>query len=99
MAEYVSSKIFADGTDYDLAVLCYSQNDGDLKTLAVYYEAMIRALRTKYDNIAIISILESPQRSINQKMQTVIDICDYYEIPTQSGFLQSGSIGPFYWRM
>ena len=27
---YVSSKIFADGTDYDLAVLCYSQNDGSL---------------------------------------------------------------------
>ena len=79
---YVSSKIFADGTDYDLAVLCYSQNDGDLKTLGIYYEAMIRALRTKYDNIAIISILESPQRSINQKMQTVIDICEYYEIPT-----------------
>lgn len=78
---YVSSKIFADGTDYDLAVLCYSQNDGDLKTLAVYYEAMIRALRAKYDNIAIISILESPQRSINQKMQTVIDICEYYDIP------------------
>ncbi|MCQ2462622.1 MAG: SGNH/GDSL hydrolase family protein [Clostridia bacterium] len=78
---YVSSKIFADRTDYDLAVLCYSQNDGDLKTLGIYYEAMIRALRTKYDNIAIISILESPQREINQKMQTVIDICKYYEIP------------------
>lgn len=79
---YVSSKIFADGTDYDLAVLCYSQNDGDLKTLSIYYEAMIRALRTKYDNIDIISILESPQRSINPKMQTVIDICEYYGIPT-----------------
>ena len=78
---YVSSKIFADGTDYDLAVLCYSQNDGDLKTLGIYYEAMIRALRTKYDNIAIISILESPQREITPKMQAIIDICQYYEIP------------------
>lgn len=78
---YVSSKVFADGIDYDLAVLCYGQNDGSAEYVRLYYEAMIRALRTKYDNIDLISILESPQREITPKMQAILDICEYYDIP------------------
>lgn len=78
---YVSSKIFSDGTDYDLAVLCYGQNDGSPDELKLQYEAMLRALRTKYDNIAIISILESPQREMTPKMQVISELCEYYGIP------------------
>jgi len=66
--------------DFDLAIICYGQND-DEENFAEYYESVIQALLKKYDGIELISILESAQKEYTPKMETIKWICGAYSIP------------------
>lgn len=91
-AGYVRTMALNDDVDYDLAIICYGQNDG-LDGFSTNYESIIKAIRSKYPDCSIISILESSQREYTEKMITIQSICDYYGIPvadTIAAFNTSG---------
>lgn len=91
-AGYVRTMALNDDVDYDLAIICYGQNDG-LDGFSTNYESIIRAIRSKYPDCSIISILESSQREYTEKMTTIQSICEYYSIPvadTIAAFNNSG---------
>ena len=66
-----------DTTGYDLAIICYGQND-DEKTFANYYEGLIRAIRNKNEKCSIISVLESSQRKYTKKKKTIQELSEHY---------------------
>ncbi len=60
---------------------------------SLYYESIIRALRSKFSKCSVISILESSQRTYTNKMTTIQKICEHYNIPvadTIAAFANSG---------
>ena len=60
-AGYVRTMALNDDVNYDLAIICYGQNDST-DGFSTNYESIIRAIRSKYPDCSIISILESSQR-------------------------------------
>lgn len=91
-AGYVRTMALNDNVDYDLAIVCYGQNDG-ADGFSTNYESIIRAIRTKYPDCSIIAILESSQREYTEKMTTIQNICEHYSIPvadTIAAFNNSG---------
>lgn len=77
----------------DLVILCYGQNDVDDETFAINYEALIRNTIKRNPNAEIIAILESSQRDYTNKINTILELCDYYRIPyvdTIKAFKESG---------
>ncbi len=91
-AGYARTLMLDDGVDYDLAVICYGQNDRE-QDFSLYYESIIRALRSKFSKCSVISILESSQRTYTNKMTTIQKICEHYNIPvadTIAAFANSG---------
>jgi len=91
-AGYVRTMALNDGIDYDLAIICYGQNDG-IDGFSTNYESIIRAIRSRYPDCSIISILESSQREYTDKMTTIQSICEHYGIPvadTIAAFNNSG---------
>ena len=91
-AGYVRTMALNDDVDYDLAIICYGQNDG-ADGFSTNYESIIRAIRSKYPDCSIISILESSQRTYTEKMTTIQSICEHYSIPvadTIAAFNDSG---------
>lgn len=91
-AGYTRVNALDDGVDYDLAVLCYGQNDST-EDFSLYYESMIRAIYQKYEGCSVISILESSQREYTEKMVAIQEIAAYYNIPvvdTIAAFNDSG---------
>ena len=91
-AGYVRTMVLNDDVDYDLAIICYGQNDG-IDGFSTNYESIIRAIRSKYPDCSIISILESSQRTYTEKMTTIQNICEHYSIPvadTIDAFNNSG---------
>lgn len=91
-AGYVRTMALNDAVDYDLAIICYGQNDG-LDGFSTNYESIIRAIRSKYPDCSIISILEFSQREYTEKMTTIQSICEHYSIPvadTIAAFNNSG---------
>ena len=86
------SSSILDDVDYDLAIICYGQNDST-DGFSTNYESIIQAVRTKYPDCSIISILESSQREYTEKMTTIQSICEHYSIPvadTIAAFNNSG---------
>ena len=79
-AGYARTISLNDDIDYDLAILCYGHNDSK-EGFSLYYESLIRAIKNKYPNCSIISILESSQRAYTEKMQTIQQLADYYGYP------------------
>lgn len=79
-AGYVRTMALDDGIDYDLAILCYGQNDSVID-FDLYYESIIRAVSSKYADCNMIAILESSQKEYTEKMVVVQEICEYYGIP------------------
>lgn len=69
-AGYVRTMALDDDIDYDLAIICYGQNDA-LQGLDVYYEAMVQAIKNKYPNCSIVSILESSQCDYTSNITTI----------------------------
>ena len=91
-AGYVRTMALNDNVDYDMAIICYGQNDG-LDDFSTNYESIIRAIRSKYPDCSIISILESSLREYTEKMTTIQSICAHYSIPvadTIAAFNNSG---------
>lgn len=91
-AGYVRTMALNDDVGYDLAIICYGQNDG-ADGFSTNYESIIRAIRSKYPDCSIISILESSQRTYTEKMTTLQSICEHYGIPvadTIDAFNNSG---------
>ncbi len=91
-AGYVRTMALSDDVDYDLAIICYGQNDG-AEGFSTNYESIIRAIRSKYTDCSIISILESSQREYTEKMTTIQSICEHCSIPvadTIAAFNNSG---------
>lgn len=77
----------------DLVILCYGQNDTDDESFAVNYEALIRNTIVGNPNAEMIAILESSQKGYTNKINTIIELCDYYKIPyvdTIKAFDESG---------
>lgn len=81
-AGYVRTRNLQDGEIYDLAILCFAQNDSPLQ-LAFYYEALVRAVQEKCPNSSIISIKESTLRKEKHvpKVEAIETVSAYYEIP------------------
>ena len=91
-AGYVRTMALNDDVDYDLAIICYGQNDST-DGFSTNYESIIRAIRSKYPDCSIISILESSQKTYTEKMTTIQSICEHYSIPvadTIAAFNNSG---------
>jgi lysophospholipase L1-like esterase len=91
-AGYVRTMMEDNGDAYDLAIICYGQNDS-ITNFPIYYESIVFAIRNKYPDCSIISILESSQRDYTEKIQKVQEICTYYKIPiadTIKAFQDSG---------
>lgn len=66
---------------YDLIIFCYGQNDEDNANFAINYEAMLSAAIHKYPNSQFLCILQSSQKTYTNKINTIIELCDYYSIP------------------
>lgn len=79
-AGYVRTMALEDNIDYDLAIICYGQNDSP-DGFAVNYESMIRAIGRKYPDCSMISILESSQREYTEKMKIIQALAEHYSIP------------------
>ena len=93
-AGYVRTMSLNDNVQYDLAIICYGQND-DIEDFSTYYESIVRGIRRKYPNSSIISILESSQREYTGKMIDIQHICKHYGIPvadTIAAFNNSGKV-------
>lgn len=93
-AGYVRTMALNDDVDYDLAIICYGQNDGT-DGFSTNYESIIRAIKSKCPDCSIISILESSQRTYTEKMTTIQSICEHYSIPvadTIAAFNDSGKV-------
>lgn len=91
-AGYVRTMVLKDNVNYDLAIICYGQNDRE-EDFSLYYESIIRAIQHKYKKCEIISVLESSQRNYTTKIQEIQQLCSYYYIPTAdtiSAFNNSG---------
>lgn len=91
-AGYVRTMALSDEIHYDLAIICYGQNDGT-EGFSTNYESVIRAIGRRYPDCSIISILESSQREYTEKMTTIRSLCEHYTIPvadTIAAFNNSG---------
>ena len=91
-AGYVRTMALNDDVNYDLAIICYGQNDST-DGFSTNYESIIRAIRSRYPDCSIISVLESSQKTYTEKMTTIQSICEHYSIPvadTIDAFNNSG---------
>ena len=79
-AGYVRTQLLDDGMNYDLAIICYGENDSR-DSLSEEYEAIIRLLRAKYDRCSIISVLESSQKDYTPKIGIIQELANHYSIP------------------
>lgn len=94
-AGYVRTMALNDDVGYDLAIICYGQNDG-ADGFSTNYESIIRAIRSKYPDCSIISILESSQREYTEKMTTIQSICEHYCIPVADTIAAFNNFGKAY---
>lgn len=94
-AGYVRTMVLDDDIDYDLAIICYGQND-ETSGFSTAYESIIRAIRSKYPDCSIISILESSQREYTEKMTTIQSICEHYGIPVADTIAAFNNTGKSY---
>lgn len=95
-AGYAMVMMLDDNIDYDLAIICYGQNDSTTD-FDLYYESIIYAIQNRYPDCSIISILESSQKTYTDKMVTIQEIAEYYEISvadTIAAFNNSGYSDP-----
>ena len=89
---YARIKMLSNNTGYDLCIVCYGQNDSE-ENFSMYYESIYRALKDKYSECSIISILESAQREYTPKLKKIIELAEYYQVPvadTIKAFNESG---------
>lgn len=91
-AGYVRTRLLEDGDIYDLAIVCFAENDPE-EDFDLYYESVLRAIEEKCPNASIMTILESSQQDYTRKIQMVQQLSDYYHasvIDTIAAFQNSG---------
>lgn len=74
---YVKTMLLDDEIEYDLAIVCYGEND-NASNFSIYYENVIRAINDKYEKCSIISIMESSQQEYTEKMLAIQSIASHY---------------------
>ncbi len=79
-AGYVNTMMLNDEIEYDLAVICYGENDS-AESIDMFYEAIIRAVRASYPKCSTIAMLEATASGYTEKMQRVQAIAEHYGIP------------------
>lgn len=80
-SEYVRVSQLSNAEKYDLVIICCGENDLSYKSLGKTYEALIRAVKIKWPNAEIISVLQSSQKTYTQKIQTIQSLSKHYNIP------------------
>lgn len=70
----------SDGIDYDLAIICHGENDPETQ-FALYYEALLQSIRSKYSQCAILSVLEGSQRGNSANVESIQTLCQTYSVP------------------
>lgn len=81
-----------DEEDYNLAIVCYGENDKP-EDFSLYYESILRAINLKYPSCKLITILESSQRDYTDKIRTIQSLSEHYDAyvaDTIAGFQSSG---------
>lgn len=78
-AGYVRTMVLSDRVQYDLAIICYGQNDEN-KKFQRYYESIIRAVRNNYEKCSIISVLESSQLKYTSKIKVIQELAEHYGV-------------------
>lgn len=76
-AGYVRVMELDEKEDYDLAVICYGENDRP-ESFALYYESILWALSNKYPSCKLMTILESSQRDYTEKIRTIQRLSEHY---------------------
>lgn len=76
-AGYVRVMQLDDKENYDLAIICYGENDR-LEDLPIYYESILYTIHYKYPNCKLMTILESSQREYTDKIETIQNLSEYY---------------------
>lgn len=76
-AGYVRLMELDDEEDYDLAIICYGENDIP-EELSLYYESILYTIRHKYPDCKLMTILESSQREYTDKIKTIQSLSEYY---------------------
>ena len=76
-AGYVRLMELGDEEDFDLAIICYGENDLP-EELSLYYESILYTIRHKYPECKLMTILESSQREYTDKIKTIQSLSEYY---------------------
>ncbi len=77
---YTNLMMHNDEMQYDLAIICYGEKDG-AKSIDIFYEAIIRAVKAGYPRCSTIAMLEATTAGYVEKMQRVEAIAEHYELP------------------
>ncbi|MDO4537478.1 MAG: SGNH/GDSL hydrolase family protein [Coriobacteriales bacterium] len=79
-AGYARTLTLGADADYDLVIVCYGKSD-DSKDMGLYYEALIRGIKTKLPTANIMCIKESSERNYPKKMESLQMVADHYGLP------------------
>lgn len=91
-AGYARVMELEDSEDYELAIICYGENDKP-EDFALYYESILWAVHQKYPSCRLMTILESSQRDYTEKIRTIQSISEHYKaqiVDTIAAFRDSG---------
>ena len=75
-ASYARVKMEED-EDYDLALICTGANDAE-ETLPVYYEALLRAIQSKFRKCSVICIQEYMETENNARNLSILSLANAY---------------------
>lgn len=76
-AGYVRVMELDDEENYDLAIVCYGENDKS-EDFSLYYESILWAICSKYPSCRLMTILESSQRDYTEKIKTIQSLSEHY---------------------
>ncbi|WP_286080063.1 SGNH/GDSL hydrolase family protein [Parablautia intestinalis] len=91
-AGYARVMMLDDKENYDLAIVCYGENDKS-EDFSLYYESILWAIRYKFPDSKMITILESSQRDYTAKIKVIQDLSEHYDAyvaDTIAAFRNSG---------
>lgn len=91
-AGYARVMELGDEEEYDLAIICYGEND-EPEDFSLYYESILRAVSNKYPSCKLMTILESSQRDYTDKITTIQSLSAHYNAyvaDTIAAFQDSG---------
>lgn len=69
-----------DKPDYDLAILCYGQNDSG-NDVTQNFESLIVALKSRFPDCSIICTIEPGFHAITTELQAMTDVCSAHHVP------------------